>query len=63
MEDRVAGVTLRVVFPEMLPKVAVMVDVPTATAVARPLLFTVAADAFEDPQVTCEVISWLSPSE
>jgi len=63
MEDRVAGVTLRVVFPEMLPEVAVMVDVPAAIAVARPLPFTVAADAFEDPQLTCGVISWLVPSE
>jgi hypothetical protein len=63
MEDRVATVTVRVVFPEILPEVAVMVAVPAATPVARPLLFTVAADVFEELQVTWVVISWLVPSE
>jgi hypothetical protein len=63
MEDGVAGVTVRVVFPEILHKVAVMVAVPDATAVARPLLFTVATDVLDDLQVTCVVISWLVPSE
>ena len=37
MEDRVKGVTVRVVFPEILPSVAVMVAVPAATAVTNPL--------------------------
>ena len=63
MEDRVAGIIVRVVFPEMLPEVAVTMDVPTATAVARPMLLTVATDVFDDLQVTCTVISWLVPSE
>ena len=63
MEDRIAGATVRVVFPEILPEVAEIVDVPTATAVARPLLFTVATDILDDLQVTCMVISWLVPSE
>jgi hypothetical protein len=62
-EDRVAGVTVRFVFPEILPEVAVMVAVPAATAVARPLLFTVATDVLDDLQVTCVVISLLVPSE
>jgi hypothetical protein len=63
MEDRVAAVTVRVVFPEILPEVAVMVAVPAARPVARPLLLTVAADMLEELQVTCELISWVVPSE
>ena len=58
IEDRVAAVTVRVVFPEILPEVAVMVAVPAATAVARPLLLTVATDVLDELQVTCVVISW-----
>jgi hypothetical protein len=56
-------VTVRVVFPEILPKAAVMVEVPVATAVARPLLLTVATEALDEFQVTCVLISWLVPSE
>jgi len=52
IEDRVAEVTVRVVFPEILPKVAVMVVAPAAMAVARPLLLTVATDGFDEFQVT-----------
>ncbi len=63
MEDRIAGATVRVVFPEMLPEVAEMVDVPTATPVARPLLLTVATNIFDDLQVTWVVISRLVPLE
>ena len=63
MEDRVAEVTVRVVLPEILPEVAVIVAVPAATAVARPLLLTVATDVLDELQVTCAVISWLVPSE
>ena len=63
MEDRVAGIIVRVVLPQMLPEVAEMMEVPTATAVARPMLLTVATDVFDDLQVTCVVISWLVPSE
>jgi hypothetical protein len=63
MEDRVVGVTARDVLPETLPEVAVIVVEPTATALARPLLFTVATDALDELQVTCVVISWVVPSE
>jgi len=63
MEDRVAEVTVKVVFPETFPEVAVMVAVPAATGVARPLLLTVATDVLEEAQVTWLVISWLVPSE
>jgi hypothetical protein len=58
MEDRIAEVTVRVAFPETLPEVAVMVVVPIAMAVARPLLSTVATDVSEELQVTCELITW-----
>ena len=49
--------------PEILPKVAMMVAVPTETPVASPLLFTVATEALEEVQVTCVVIAKLVPSE
>ena len=61
IEDVVAELTVSVVFPEILPKVAVMVVVPAATAVARPLLFTVATAGLDEFQFTCEVISWGEP--
>ena len=63
MEDKVAEVTVRSVFPEILPEIAVIVVVPAATAVARPVLLTVAIDVLEELQVTWVVISWLVPSE
>ena len=63
MEYRVAEVTVREAPPEVLPEVAAMVVVPAATAVARPLLLTVATDGFEELQVTCAVTSKLVPSE
>ncbi len=54
---------MRVVLPEILPEVAVMVAVPGATAVARPLLLTDATPVLEELQVTRAVISRLVPSE
>jgi len=63
IEDRVAEVTVRVVLPEVIPEVAVTVVVPAATAMARPVLLTVATDGLEALQVTCLVISKLVPSE
>ena len=63
MEDKVAEVAVRVVLPEILPEVAVMVAVPAATAVARPLLLTVATDGLDELQMTCGVTSWFVPSE
>ena len=63
MEDRAAEVTVRVMLTEILPEVAVMVAVPGAMAMARPLLLTVATDVFDELQVTCVAISWLVPSE
>jgi hypothetical protein len=63
MEDRVAEVTVRVIPPEIGPKVALMVAVPAATAVARPLLLTVAITGLDELQVTCVVKSRLVLSE
>ena len=66
MEDRDAEITVRTVLPEEVPvekllgmvEVAVMVVIPGAMAVARPLLLTVATDVLDELQVTCVVISW-----
>ena len=68
MEDRVAEVTVRVVFPDLPPKVAVMVAgvLLAVMAVARPLLSTTATsagDVGDELQVTCLVISKLVVSE
>ena len=63
MEDRAAEVTVRVMRPEIFPDVAIMVAVPWATDVARPLLLTVATAILDDLHVTCVVISWLALSE
>jgi hypothetical protein len=57
MKDRVSEVTVRAVFSDLPPKVAVMVGVPAATPVAKPLLLTVAIDVSEEVQVTFAVIS------
>ncbi len=50
MEERVAEVTVSVVRPTALPKVAVMLVVPGVKALAKPPLFTVATEVFEDAQ-------------
>ena len=55
--DRVAVVTVSVVFPETSPSVAVIVVVPAATDVARPALSIVTKAVFEEFQVTWAVKS------
>ena len=51
------------VVPDMPPDVAVMTDVPTETAVARPLVVTIVAtpvvpeDQSTDPVISCDVPS------
>ena len=57
MEERVAELTVKVVLPEILPEVAVILVEPAEKAVARPLLLTVATDGSEELQTTCAVIS------
>ena len=49
--------TVKAVFPEMLPDVAVMVAEPLATAVARPLTLTVAIAVLLELHVAVEVKS------
>ncbi len=51
VEERIEEVTVSVVLPAVLPKVAVMVVVPDIKALAKPLLFTVATEVFEEVQV------------
>ena len=62
MEDKTARSTARVVPPVIVPEVAVIVAVPKAKAVARPLLSTIATDILDELQMTCVVISKLVPS-
>jgi hypothetical protein len=59
MDTSVAGVTVRVVEPDILPDVAVIVVEPVATGVANPLkpaaLLMVATAAADELQVTAVV--------
>ena len=50
-------VTVRVWLPDTVPEVALMIAVPAATAVAKPLLLTVATDGSDESQVTRLVMS------
>jgi hypothetical protein len=49
--------------PEIPIRVAVMVVVPAVADVARPLLFIVATDGFDEFQFTSEVMSVVEPPE
>ncbi len=65
IDTTVAGVTLSVVEPEMLPEVAeivVLCPTPAACAVARPPTVTEATTEFNEPQVTDAVRSLELPS-
>lgn len=55
MEVMVLLLTVSEAVPFTVPDVAVMVLVPTATAVASPVLLTVAMLGAEEVQVTCEL--------
>jgi hypothetical protein len=56
MLTRIAGVTVKTAIPEMSPEVAVMVEAPVATPVARPwepkALETVVLPVTDDDHVT-----------
>jgi hypothetical protein len=54
---------VRVVDPDTLPEMAMIVAVPTETPLARPLLSTIATDVSDEIQVTLVVISGVVPSE
>ena len=56
-------VTARVWLPETVPEVEVMVAVPAAMVVTKPLSLTVGTDGFDESQVTCVAISRLVLSE
>jgi hypothetical protein len=62
METRVAVVTVRVVDPLTVPKVAATVVVPTPAPVARPLLEIVVTACNEELHVTALVRFWVLPS-
>jgi len=57
----VAAVTLSIALPLWPPVVAVMVEVPADTALARPAV-TVATAAIDDTQFADEVTSTVEPS-
>lgn len=67
MDTRVAGVTVRLVEPDMLPDVALIVVVPTAAEVAFPsdpgMLLMAATEAAEELHITDVVISCALLSE
>jgi hypothetical protein len=60
---RVAGFTVSVVEPDMLPDVAAHVMDPTVTDVAKPPALTIAMLVLDELQITCVVISWVVLSE
>ena len=63
IEDRVAPVTVKVVFPETVPKVAMTVDEPTATADARPAEEIATVAGVPENHVAMAVMSRDVPSE
>ena len=63
IDTNVAAVTVNVVLPETLPRVAVMTDEPIPTPVARPLATTVATEVVPEVQVTVVVMFSEVPSE
>ena len=63
IEVRVAEVTVRLALAETPSKLAVMVVVPVATAVARPLPLMVATEGSEELQAALEVTSSVFPPE
>ena len=67
MDTSVAGVTVSVVVPDMLPKVAVIVVEPEATDVANPLepaaLLMAETAVLDEFQVTAVVKFCVDPSE
>jgi hypothetical protein len=63
MEVKNAAVTARVVLPVILPWVAAMATAPVTTPVTKPPVSIWVTDIFDEPQLTCVVISKLVPSE
>jgi len=63
MDESVAGFTVRVVDPDMVPDVTVIVVVPAVTDVARPPALIVATPVLEEAQVDVNVRSCVVLSE
>ena len=63
IDCRTAAVTVSTVEPVTPPSVALMVEVPVATAVARPPLVMVATEVVAEAQVTWLVRSCVELSE
>jgi len=61
IDVKTAAVTVNVVEPPIFPEVAVMVAVPGATPLARPVLFTVATDVAEEAHLAVLVRFWVVP--
>jgi hypothetical protein len=62
MDTSVAGVTVRVVLPLMLPEPAWIVVEPVPTEVANPAVLMVATVVAEELQVAVLVRFWVLPS-
>ena len=60
---RIAGVTVRVVEPEIVPDVAMIIEVPTVEAVASPLALMVATAVVRRPRSPGSVRSYVELSE
>jgi hypothetical protein len=62
IDDSVAAVTVNVVEPTTAPLVALIVEVPTFTAVAKPVALIVALAGVPDAHTTLFVTSWVELS-
>lgn len=62
METKVAGPTVSVVEPVVVPELAVIVVLPLTRALARPVALTVAAPTFDELQLTALLRSLVLPS-
>ena len=63
LNDGAPAETVSVAVPDMLPKVALIVVLPIATPVARPLVLIVANPVLDDVQFTLLVRSFVLESE
>jgi hypothetical protein len=61
MDANIAAVTVNVAEPLIVPEAAVIVVVPSATVVAKPLVLIVAIDVAEEVQVAVFVRFWVVP--
>ncbi len=61
IETSAGGVTVSAAVPDMPPEVAVIVVVPVATVVARPVPLIVAFASTDDVHVALPVRSWVEP--